>query len=152
MKLAWKQTLRHKCYKLKSYHLKIAFYHFLEKADKEALRRAEVEMVYQSLICFITLLLKKEQISHFFIRNINLLQNNPMTYIEKCLCLNFFKESRKKNIDSIFCNRSETMILIQELREKHPYLHTMGTIILILANVLGVGVGAAAYCIVILIA
>ena len=52
VKLAWKQGLKHTCCKLKSYHLKRTFYHFLEKADKEALERADVEMIYCLLYFF----------------------------------------------------------------------------------------------------
>ena len=108
-------------------------------------------MIYKSLVCFISLHLNKLQIPHFFIRSVNLLAKDPMTNREKDFCLKFFKDLQEKEIENIFSNRSKAMILIQDLRNNHYYFHIMGTIILILANILGVCIGAASYFMIILI-
>ena len=152
VKLAWKQGLKQICKKFQSYHLKTAFYHFLEEANKGDLQRAEVEMVYKSFICFMTLLLEKQSIPHFFIRSINLLEKNPMTTKEKSVCIRFFKKLQEEKMETIFCKTSRTMILIQDLRKRHYYFYMLGAIFLILANILGLCIGAAAYIIFILIA
>ena len=103
VKLAWKNGLKPICSKLKSYHLKTIFFHFLEKTQEEALMISDFGKIYRSLISFIIMHLENDQIPHFFIRSVNLLEKNPLINRESSMCVAFFMNLEQQEISNIFC-------------------------------------------------
>ena len=126
------------------------FYHFLENAEKEALEKSGLEMIYKSLICFLVASLKKGRIPHFFIRTVNLMEKDPLTAKEISVCVTFLQKLEKQEIQNVFCSSSKSEMMIQQFRQNHFYLHMLVTILLIIVNAVGTCAGAAAYFIIFL--
>ena len=150
VKLAWKHGLKSLCSSLKSYHLKTAFYHFLENVNPEDLKKAELEQIFISLICFLIMNLERGHICHFFIREVNLISH--MTESDRFTCVTFFKQLGKRDMEKVFSESSRVEIMIQQFKEdKSKYHFIIGTIILIAANIVGICGGVAAYLIIFII-
>ena len=126
------------------------FYHFLENVDPEDLKKAELEQIFKSLICFLIMKLERGHTCHFFIRKVNLISH--MTESDRSTCVAFFKQFRKKYIEKVFSESSRVEIMIQQFKEDKSKCHfIIGTIILIAANIVGICGGVAAYLIIFLI-
>jgi len=151
VKLAWKQRFKQACEKLKSYHLKTIFYHFLENSDQKAMENASFDVIYRSFIRFLLTYLRKKEVPHFFIRSVNLMEKSPLTNEELENCETFFRTLLEKDIQDAFGRSSKNEIMIYQLKENHYFLFILIAIILLIINCVGVCIGIAAYFILLLL-
>ena len=150
MKILWKQRLKSVCPALRSYHLKTLLLHYLESTDSAALEEARLQTIFHSLLLFIQQRLEEGCIPHYFISNLNLLQQPTVelacqTKKELEICLVVIRDFQQRGVEDVFSDSTKNSLLLQEFKKRHPNLNLLVILLLLLLNVFALSVGAAIY-------
>ena len=152
-KLFWKEKLKTVCPSLRSYHVKTLFYHFLEATPVQQIEEVDTENMLRRFLAFIHSHLEARSCPHFFIPTLNLFHftfediSQDMINMEISSCLVIIHKFRKERhlLSSLFSKKSKSVMRISKFKNSCPYLYILGTLFLVIINIIAICLGAAVY-------